>query len=261
MSLFSGTLLDGELVKLKNGSFSFVVFDCLLSEGNNIMDRPLMHRLKQVKSAITKMTHSDSDSNSNLDLNLNFAYSVTTKQFLPTKDIRKLWTHVVPNLDHPSDGMIFTPVQTSVQVGHHPSLYKYKVGTFNTVDFLVKLVQGSPKSAKIPLIPYYGKTRDISSACILAELWTTRYVRGTHENVLYTTTYVTQEHLQKMSLDKFVQVDNKVVECGWNPNDKMWHLKTVRNKPFSNILATIERTVENIEENIQPEELFTVLNI
>ena len=124
-SSYKGTFLDGELVKLKNGTWNFVVYDGVMIYGEYIGNQTLQHRLEICYQITTGILRTPKDS----------IKRVYVKQFWKLQDLDKLLACEFP---YETDGLVFTPNQEPVRVGTHDTLFKWKPREKNTIDFQVK---------------------------------------------------------------------------------------------------------------------------
>ncbi len=63
---------------------------------------------------------------------------VHIKKFHKTSELKKLMTEYIPRIPHPTDGLIFTPINEPLKIGTHETLFKWKERDKNTVDFMVQ---------------------------------------------------------------------------------------------------------------------------
>lgn len=131
------TLLDGELVHLKNGKWAFVIHDAVMVRGEDLSDRPLDERLSRalsVTKAIIKTTTAP--------------FEVRVKSMYP------LGTQI-PDLnlfDYDTDGLVFTPVAEPIRMGTHETMFKWKPRERITIDF--ELRNGNELFVQDRGIPY-----------------------------------------------------------------------------------------------------------
>lgn len=118
------TLLDGELVKLKNEKMAFVVHDAVLVKGENLMDHPLDQRLAKagvVVKAIIK--------------------TATAPFEVRVKKMYRLFEESIPDLNsfpYETDGIVMTPVNEPIRMGTHETMFKWKPRDRITIDFQLK---------------------------------------------------------------------------------------------------------------------------
>jgi len=118
------TLLDGEFVVCKDGSWLFLVHDAVRVRGEDLWAAPLTVRLEKARGAVKSIIRSKKDK-----------MEIRVKNMLPLLDLDKL-----PPLDsfpYATDGLIFTPVNEPIRTGTHETMFKWKPRLKNTVDFLI----------------------------------------------------------------------------------------------------------------------------
>lgn len=173
---YKGTVWDGELVRLKDGTRSFLVFDCLESCGRICGEYNHLYRLQIASSGIEewdRLVPSSYVAQSATTTNQakipqmsqlkippgpppfvqgaatmrDMAYSVChqiqpwlsirVKRMYATADIARLVRDVMPSVDHELDGLIGTPVEDPVMMNKCGTLFKIKVD--HTIDFQLRL--------------------------------------------------------------------------------------------------------------------------
>ena len=117
--LYNGTLLDGELVQHNDMSYHYYIFDVLLYTGKNVMQESLINRLDIAKTIYNRIRNCSH-------------FNIHIKDFLELDKFDK-------NKEYPfkTDGLIFTPINEPIVFGTNYSLYKWKDGLENTIDFYV----------------------------------------------------------------------------------------------------------------------------
>jgi hypothetical protein len=195
------TLLDGELVRLKNDKMAFVVHDAVLVKGENIMNLTLDQRLEKARG-VTKA----------------IIKTATAPFEVRVKKMYRLFEESIPDLnsfDYETDGIVMTPIEEPVRMGTHETMFKWKPRDRITIDFELK--NGIELFVQERGEPYKE-----------AELHT----RNQHPDL----------------------PDGTIVECGYG--DLGWFVEKVRtDKSHANNRRTFFRTVINIRENIQLEEI------
>ena len=115
------TLLDGELVKLKNQKMAFVVHDAVLFKGENLMDLPLDQRLEKARG-ITK----------------GIIKTAAAPFDVRVKKMYRLFEEQIPDLnsfDYETDGIVMTPIREPIRMGTHETMFKWKPRERITIDF------------------------------------------------------------------------------------------------------------------------------
>jgi len=115
------TLLDGELVKLKNQKMAFVVHDAVRVKGENLTNQPLNQRLEKalgVTKAIIKTAGAPFE--------------------VRVKKMYRLFEEQIPDLnsfDYETDGIVMTPIEEPIRMGTHETMFKWKPRERITIDF------------------------------------------------------------------------------------------------------------------------------
>lgn len=118
------TLLDGELVKLKNQKMAFVVHDAVLVKGENLMDLPLDQRLEKARG-VTK----------------GIIKTAAAPFDVRVKKMYRLFEEPIPDLnsfDYETDGIVMTPIHEPIRMGTHETMFKWKPRERITIDFELK---------------------------------------------------------------------------------------------------------------------------
>ena len=122
---YKGTFLDGELVKLKDGNWNFVIYDGVVISGENIGSLILEHRLDICNKFSTGILRAAKDP----------VKHIYVKKFWKLDNLNELISYEFP---YDTDGLVFTPNKEPVRVGTHDTLFKWKPRDLNTIDFQVK---------------------------------------------------------------------------------------------------------------------------
>lgn len=122
-AMFQGSLMDGELVKTDDG-WVFMVYDCLLVSNKHISNLTLHQRIREISEPIDGIMRMAKD-----------PLIVKLKKFWPLKKFNEFTSQVFP---YKTDGIILTPVNESVRIGTHETLFKWKPRDHNTIDFQMK---------------------------------------------------------------------------------------------------------------------------
>lgn len=118
------TLLDGELVKLKNQKMAFIVHDAVLVKGENLMDSPLDQRLAKASGVVKAIIK-----------------TATAPFEVKVKKMYRLFEEPIPDLNsfpYETDGIVMTPVNEPIRMGTHETMFKWKPRERITIDFELK---------------------------------------------------------------------------------------------------------------------------
>ncbi|KIW41423.1 uncharacterized protein PV06_06984 [Exophiala oligosperma] len=135
------TILDGELVEDqypdKPPVVKFLIFDCLVLDGNSLMQRPLDKRLAYCKSYVLKPYHAMLKQ----DPSIHQAFVIEDKATEFSYALEKMFKDIIPRVKklHGNDGLIFTCKNTPYKFGTDEHILKWKPPEENTVDFLMHI--------------------------------------------------------------------------------------------------------------------------
>ena len=216
-NIYNGTLLDGEVIfnKEKN-QWNFVIHDALLLCGNKINKYTHSCRLADTKCCIESFI-SNNDSNT---LNL------TVKEFYPFEEFDKFIEDVY-NKSNNNDGIIFMPENLPVISGTQYSMLKWKPENKHTFDFLIK-------ESNLGLEAYVFYMGNL------------KLFANIHKNTTEGEKFITKTK----ELNGYH--NDCIVECSFNKETSNFNPLLIRtDKTHPNSMRTIERTLFNINEDIQ----------
>lgn len=230
-SMYKNTLFDGELVKLKNGVWTYIIHDCVSYEGVDVSQEDFNKRYSCVTNAVEMFLSSTIDGDH---------IPIEMKKFVPFGEIKTLIDMESNNkISHPTDGLIFTPIMLPIGTNAQYTLFKWKSIKLHTFDF--KIVDESDKyiayvNNKGVLSPFASVTKNSAQgkdfSAKLSGLHNPRYESG------------------------------MIVECEFNSVTNCFDPLFVRtDKTHPNGLYTVEKTLLNIRENITIDELSKLLAI
>lgn len=84
------------------------------------------------------------------------------------------------------------------------------------------------------------------------DLWVTDNTNlTTFREILYSYALVSVEDVRRLGCDCLADLDGVIAECSFTPETRGWRLEKVRHdRQIPNILYTVERTIQTIEEDI-----------
>jgi mRNA-capping enzyme len=206
---YAGSVFDGELVKCYDGSWSFFVFDCMVSEGRNVCPHPFDKRIEEFARAWAPYRFEPGKD----------TVVVHVKKFFETHDFPNFLLHMEAAAQQmPVDGIVFTPNDMPVILGRHHKMFKWKRPSEHTVDFSVRLSDGT--------LFLQDKGVPTQAACLVAPP------------------------------DPSVP-DGSICECACvDPRKSLWKFVKVRvDKTYPNDVNTFQGTMRSIEENLDLPEL------
>ena len=249
------TILDGELVNDNQADGSirmkYLVFDCLVLDGNRLIHRTLDKRLgyfyEHLDNPLQAFYKRWNEETALLE------FVVERKKMELAYGIEKMFKEILPNLPHGNDGLIFTCKSTPYQFGTDQHILKWKSEEENSIDF--RMVLGFPTiqpdsdddDADEGPYPDYGAVPEI-------EL----YVYGNDE---------TDVPFGKMHIDKAGWEDMKslqqplnwrIVECCQDKSNQWRFLRFRDDKREANHISTVNSVMESIQDSVSKEHLIAV---
>jgi len=214
-TIYNGTLLDGELIKIDN-KWDFMVHDAVLNCGNKINKLTHTNRLNDTKMCLQSFIINNPENTVNIRI----------KEFYPFDEFDNFIDNVYnKNIDR-SDGIIFMPDKLPVITGTQYSMLKWKPPTKHTFDFLINETSFGFEA----MIFHMGKMN------IFANI----YSNNEDGQAFITRT---------KSLTNYK--NECIVECTFNKEKQNFDPILIRtDKTHPNSKRTIERTLFNINENI-----------
>ena len=209
---YSGTILDGEVAKTLDGNWHYMVYDCIWANGADIRNKNLFERLEGADNTVKNIMKLGKD-----------PITLKVKTFYKFTDFKNFYENVLPKINFNTDGLVFTPVEDSIKIGTHETMFKWKPRDKNTIDFQVK-------------------KRSDSLGLYIQEKGTLFF-----QSIL---------PLEEWSLN-----EDDIVECQYMVDDPVpwWKPVGVRtDKTYPNNRRTFFRTLKNISEDIQPCEFISV---
>jgi hypothetical protein len=128
--VFEGTVMDGEIIKNKFGDWNYIIHDCMIYNSISFMGKN--HRLRYaciIDFIIKRYVNKKTDC-LNIKTKLFYTYGI---------GIEKTWKLIKETTENKIDGLIFTPVNGTVNFGRDYSILKWKDLENHTVDLLVKI--------------------------------------------------------------------------------------------------------------------------
>jgi hypothetical protein len=116
------TLLDGELVNLKNGKRAFVVHDAVMVKGEDLTGAPLDQRLDKARAVVKAIIKT-----ATAPFEVRVKTMTDLKDFVTFPDLN--------SFDYETDGLVFTPVAEPIRMGTHETMFKWKPRERITIDF------------------------------------------------------------------------------------------------------------------------------
>ena len=246
------TIVDGELVidTLANGEsiMRYLVYDCLMLDGVDLMPRTLDKRLayfrEKVYNPYRELYKKYPEELQYLPFQLEF------KEMQFGYGIQMMFKDVLPKLQHGNDGLIFTCRETPYQFGTDQHILKWKSAELNSVDFRMQLhfpmledsdlknFEGEgpwpdyETKPQITLVANGGSNRDIPLGQMSLDL---------------------KQWEEMKRLDE--PLDDRIVECSLIKN-KLWRFMRFRDdKKEANHISVVESVMESINDAVSEDTL------
>lgn len=249
------TILDGELVNdtQADGStrMKYLVFDCLVLDGNRLIHRTLDKRLgyfyehlDNPLQAFYKKWHDDAAA---------LPFLVERKKMELAYGIEKMFKEILPHLPHGNDGLIFTCKSTPYQFGTDQHILKWKSEEENSIDFRMVLTfptiqpDSDDEDADEGPYPDYGALPEIAL-----------YVHGDGDtDIAFSKMYMEQAEWEDMkSLQQ--PLNWRIVECSLDKSNQWRFLRFRDDKKEANHISTVNSVMESIQDSVSKEHLIAV---
>ena len=248
------TLIDGELVmdKLPNGNMQpkYLVFDCMVLDGNSLMSRTLDKRLAYFTERIFRPYEDLLKEFPEEKKFMHFIMELKAMQF--SYAVEMMFRQILPSLPHGNDGLIFTCRMTDYKHGTDQHILKWKPEAENSIDFRLSLdfplvqpdEQDLVEGITEPYLDY-----DAIPVCNLHV-----YAGDSHEDPWYSTMYIEPEEWE--SLKSLQQpLDDRIVECYMDERKRWRYMRFRDDKSQANHTSTVESVIESITDRVTEKDL------
>ena len=220
-------MLDGELIKTKDGKWSYIAHDCISIYGKDISSSNFDQRYEAVLTIVNDIFIAEGS-----DIKL------AVKEFYKFSEIDKLMSLINSDkINHNIDGLIFTPVTLGIGTQTQYTLFKWKTRVNHTFD--LKIVDN------VDLARYDA------------------YYQGQNEQIFASVDKNTKDgiHFTKLLKQRCPTFKSgSIVELSFNDELNCFEPLIIRtDKSHPNSLFTIDKTLKNIEENITLDEIVNVI--
>ena len=215
-NVYNNTILDGELVKIKENDYIFYIHDAVVLCGSRINKNTHLSRLSDTEFCV----------NSYFNKIANNSFNIIVKKFYKIENFNKfIKDYYEPEINY-VDGLIFMPDSLPVITGTQYSLLKWKQNDKHTFDFLIK----EKDKSLIVEVFYLGKFIEFAK--------------------IHYDKIEGKEFIEKTkSLPNYK--NGCILECNYDTTKQNFIPLFIRtDKTHPNSLRTIERTLFNINENI-----------
>lgn len=249
------TLVDGELVNdtYDDGTtqLKYLVFDCLVLDGQSLMHRTLDKRLAYFKEKVLKPYNAMYRKFPEEKQHRPFAVEDKSTQF--SYGIEMMFREIIPKVKriHGNDGLIFTCRSTPYRIGTDEHILKWKPPQENTIDFRMRLefptlepdTDDENDGVTEPFVDY-----DAIPICHLFVMLSAGEYRHFGEMFVEPKEW---DDLKAMQ----VPLDDTIVECAKDLEGR-WRFHRLRDdKNDANHISTVEKVLESIEDRVTEDDL------
>lgn len=247
------TIVDGELVNdtQPNGQvqLKYLVFDCLVLDGNSLMHRTLDKRLAYFRD---KVYNPYAALYKKYPAEIQFLpFIVEFKAMELGYGIEMMFKDILPNLPHGNDGLIFTCRNSPYKFGTDPHILKWKTESENSIDFLMTFTWRT-------IDPDSDDERDgITSPYPDYAAMPTFNLQVLHDGQRYEPYAVMHAEPHEWEAMKARQepLDDRIVEC-YQDRASRWRFMRFRDdKTDANHISTVLSVIESIEDKISEKDL------
>ncbi|KAL4896263.1 mRNA capping enzyme, catalytic domain-containing protein [Aspergillus ambiguus] len=249
------TLVDGELVNdtYEDGTqqLKYLVFDCLVLDGQSLMHRTLDKRLAYFQEKVLKPYNA---------LYQRFpeekphrVFAVEDKSTQVSYGIEMMFRDIIPTVKkiHGNDGLIFTCRSTPYRIGTDEHILKWKPPSENTIDFRMRLefplLEPDSDDEADGLTDPYPDYDALPIAHLFVGLNANEY---RHFGEMYLTP-ADWDDLKALNLP----LDDSIVEC-YKDEHGRWRFHRLRDdKADANHISTVEKVLQSIEDRVTEDDL------
>jgi mRNA guanylyltransferase len=250
------SLIDGELVidKLPNGQTQpkYLVFDCMVLDGNSLMNRSLDKRIAYFKERVFDPYKQLLKEYPEEQQYQHFIVELKQMQF--SYVVEYMFRQILPGLPHGNDGLIFTCRNTEYKHGTDHHILKWKPENENSIDFRLSLDFPLIQPDEVDIAegitePYYDF--DAVPVCNLLV-----YAGDGREDPWYGTMFVDFDQWE--SLKSLQQpLDDRIVECYMDEKKRWRYMRFRDDKTNANHTSTVESVIESITDRVTEKDLIT----
>jgi mRNA guanylyltransferase len=227
----------------------YLVFDCLVLDGNSLMERPLDKRIGHFESRFIepyKQLYAKYPEEVQF-----LPFLVEQKKMEVSYGTEMMFKSVLPNLPHGNDGLIFTCVKTPYKPGTDQHILKWKPENENSIDFRLDLQfpflkpdeQDISEGVNQPYVDY--------DAIPVANLMVNH---GSGHEEWYGEMYLDEELWEQLKAEN-KELDDRVVEC-YMDDQKRWRFMRWRDdKKDANHISTVNSVIESITDRVTERDL------
>ncbi len=250
------TLVDGELVMDDLGGKelqpNFLVFDCLVLDGNPLMERPLDKRLGYFREKVFKPYQALFKKYPQEQAYQ--AFRMEMKDMQVSYGIEMMFRDVIPKLKHANDGLIFTCRNTEYRPGTDPHILKWKPATENTIDLRIQLRFKTVEADEADLADGIVEPWVDYDSIPMADLYSYQGDGRGDKYRRFAELYLSDEDWEAMKGCND-PISNRIVECAMDDQGR-WRLHRFRDdKSEANHISTVNSVMDSIRDSVTEQEL------
>jgi mRNA guanylyltransferase len=248
------SLIDGELVidKLPNGQIQpkYLVFDCMVLDGNSLMNRSLDKRIAYFRQQIFEPYIQLLKDYPEEQKYQHFLVELKQMQF--SYAVEMMFRQILPSLPHGNDGLIFTCRSSEYKHGTDQHILKWKPENENSIDFRLSLDFPLIQPDEVDISegitePYLDY--DALPVCNLLV-----YAGDGREDPWYSTMFIDPDQWE--SLKSLQQpLDDRIVECYMDDKKRWRYMRFRDDKTTANHTSTVESVIESITDRVTEQDL------
>ncbi len=241
IAVFEGTMLDGEVVKENDGTYTYYPHDCIMRDGVSYGNEHFWDRYHHSKEVCVLWRRIFSTKSIEGVLELKF------KNMFKFENLHQLLAEC-ESAGHPTDGMVFTPIRLPVQSGTQHSLIKWKHPDKHTFDLEIERKGQRYEMYLFDNMSLF-KYKTLNKRTPIGKRFADKF-----DSLLI------DKGMEDMSVSdcKNPKVGaRQIVECLLHDGEYI-PIKLRTDKVRPNSLRTVEKTMVNIQENIQIRELLDI---
>ncbi|RYP08071.1 hypothetical protein DL765_008927 [Monosporascus sp. GIB2] len=250
------TLLDGELVIDDLGSGRkeprYLVFDCLVMDGQVLMSRELSKRLGYFQEQIFKPYD---DLLKKYPEERGFQpFFIGMKDMQVAYGVQHVFDHVIRKLRHGNDGLIFTCLRSEYKAGTDPHILKWKEADENTIDFRWKLHFPTVEPNELERAEGVTEPFVDYEAVPAVDLLAYHGGNGPDAYQYYAPLHL-EEHEWEVLKSLSDPLDERIVEV-YMDEQKRWRFSRFRDdKTDGNHISVVNSVIESIRDSVTKEDL------
>ena len=249
------TLVDGELVNdtYEDGTqqLKYLVFDCLVLDGQALMHRTLDKRLAYFKENVLKPYNAMFERFPQEKAHR--AFAVEDKSTQLSYGIEMMFREIIPRVKkiHGNDGLIFTCRSTPYRIGTDEHILKWKPPTENTIDFRLRLEFPLLEPDSDDEADGFTQPYPDYDAFPIFHLFV---MLSAHDYRPFAEMYVTPEEWEDLkALGQ--PLDDTIVECAKDEEGRWRYHRLRDDKMDANHISTVDKVLESIEDRVTEDDL------